>query len=295
MDTKIIEYVIAIAEEKSLSKAAERLYLSQPALSQRLKKLEEELGTPLFIRGKDGLSITDAGRIYINGGHSILQIKREALKKLASMNPRQAKNTLRFACATSSAIECIPAFREAYPDLELIIQRCNTPKAKEDLIMGRADLGVLLTSNLQHTALEYLPLWTGELLLAVPEGHPELSQEDITAGRFDGIRDDYFILTRAPSYGRDSEEQALHMMRLQPHIICEVEDNISRRYMLNKGLGNAFVPSSSRHEDDTFRTYSLNPPLTFYIVAAYPKSITLSEPMKQMIRILLTHFDNAVL
>lgn len=71
MDTKIIEYVIAIAEEKSLSKAAERLYLSQPALSQRLKKLEDELGTPLFVRGKDGLSITDAGRIYVNGGHSI--------------------------------------------------------------------------------------------------------------------------------------------------------------------------------------------------------------------------------
>ena len=65
MDTKILEYVIAIAEEKNLSKAAERLYLSQPALSQRLKKLEDELGTPLFLREKNGLSITDAGRIYI--------------------------------------------------------------------------------------------------------------------------------------------------------------------------------------------------------------------------------------
>ena len=63
MDTKILEYVIAIAEEKSLSKAAERLYLSQPALSQRLKKLEDELGTPLFLREKNGLSITDAGHI----------------------------------------------------------------------------------------------------------------------------------------------------------------------------------------------------------------------------------------
>ena len=102
MDTKILEYVIAIAEEKSLSKAAERLYLSQPALSQRLKKLEDELGTPLFLREKNGLSITDAGRIYINGAHSILQIKREALKKISSMS-RSNKNTLRFACATSSS------------------------------------------------------------------------------------------------------------------------------------------------------------------------------------------------
>ena len=68
MDTKLIEYIIAIAEEKSLSKAAERLYLSQPALSQRLKKLEDELGTQLFTRERDGLTLTDAGRIYINGG-----------------------------------------------------------------------------------------------------------------------------------------------------------------------------------------------------------------------------------
>ena len=50
--------------------------------------------------------------------------------------------------------------------------------------MGRADLGVLLTSSLQHTALEYLPLWTGELLLAVPEGHSEFSQKDINSGNW---------------------------------------------------------------------------------------------------------------
>lgn len=81
MDTKIIEYVIAIAEEKSLSKAAERLYLSQPALSQRLKKLEDELGTPLFVRGKDGpFPSLDAGRIYVNGGHSSAD-KRESPEK----------------------------------------------------------------------------------------------------------------------------------------------------------------------------------------------------------------------
>ncbi|MFR5732002.1 MAG: LysR family transcriptional regulator [Clostridium sp.] len=79
MDTKILEYVIAIAEEKSLSKAAERLYLSQPALSQRLKKLEDELGTPLFLREKNGLSITDAGRIYING-HILSCRSRKPLK-----------------------------------------------------------------------------------------------------------------------------------------------------------------------------------------------------------------------
>ena len=290
MDTKLIEYVIAIAEEKSLSKAAERLYLSQPALSQRLKKLEDELGTQLFVRERDGLTLTDAGRIYINGGHSILQIKREALRKISSLT-HSSKNFLRFACAASSALECIPAFRKDYPEIELMVRRSNSLSAKEDLIMGHADLGVLLTSSLQHSVLEYIPLWTGELLLAVPDGHPTLLAEDIEKGDYSAIQNDYFVLTHAPSFVRNAEDQALRNMQIQPNILCEIEDDVSRRYMLNKGLGNAFIPSHLSHPEDTFYTYSLNPPLTFYIVAAYQKSINLSEPMKQLIRLLLTEYD----
>lgn len=290
MDTKLIEYVIAIAEEKSLSKAAERLYLSQPALSQRLKKLEDELGTQLFTRERDGLTLTDAGRIYINGGHSILQIKREALRKISSL-AHGSKNSLRFTCASSSALECIPAFRKDHPEIELMVRRSNSLTAKEDLIMGHADLGILLTSSLQHSVLEYIPLWTGELLLAIPDGHPALLPEDIERGDYSALQNDYFVLTHAPSFVRSAEDQALRNMQIQPNIICEIEDDVSRRYMLNKGLGNAFVPSRVPHPEDTFHTYSLNPPLTFYIVAAYQKSISLSEPMKALIRLLLTEYD----
>ena len=228
MDTKLIEYVIAIAEEKSLSKAAERLYLSQPALSQRLKKLEDELGTQLFVRERDGLTLTDAGRIYINGGHSILQIKREALRKISSLT-HSSKNSLRFACAASSALECIPAFRKDYPEIELMVRRSNSLTAKEDLIMGHADLGVLLTSSLQHSVLEYIPLWTGELLLAVPDGHPTLLAEDIEKGDYSAIQNDYFVLTHAPSFVRNAEDQALRNMQIQPNILCEIEDDVSRR------------------------------------------------------------------
>lgn len=65
MDTRIAEYMIAIQEERSLTKAASRLFITQSALNQQLKKLEQELGAPLFQRGKQGLTLTDAGKIYI--------------------------------------------------------------------------------------------------------------------------------------------------------------------------------------------------------------------------------------
>lgn len=198
---------------------------------------------------------------------------------------------LRFSCAASFALECVPAFREQCPETELLTQRCHTPKAKEDLILGRSDIGVLLTADLQHSALEYLPLWTSELMLAVPENHEPLLEDELAAGDYHRIADDNFILTHAPSFGRDAEEHVLRHMGIQPKIICEVEENISRCYMLNKCIGNAFVPSHVLQPDDHFHTYSLQPPYRFHIVAAYPKSITLSEPMKCLIRLLLNHFE----
>lgn len=292
IDTRIIEYMIAIAEEHSLNKAAEKLFLSQPALSQRLKKLEEELGAELFRRENAGLAITDAGRVYINGGRSILQIKQEALKQLAGMG-RNSRDAIRFGCATSHALECVPRFQEAYPHIELSSKRTNSLAAKEDLIMGRLDIAVLLTPTLQHSILEYLPLSQNHYLLSIPATHPANEEKPPFAQGYDCLKDDYFILSPSHTFSREIEDRALAAMGIQPRILCEIGDNESKRYMLNKNLGNAFLPNYSIQQEDTFRTYPLQPPQTFYIVAAYPKNIVLSEPMKYMLEILLTIFDTA--
>ena len=309
-DTRMIEYVIAISEEHSLSKAAERLFITQPALSQRLKKLEKELGAPLFLRESAGLSITDAGRVYINGGRSILQIKQEAMAKLSSMDHRH-KDMIRFGCATSRALEAVPQFRAEYPEIVLSTRRCNTPTAKEDLIMGRMDMAVLLTPTLQHGVLEYLPLSSSQAFLAIPAQHPAAGAhqegflpEDGTeppegTPRRNGtalpeagsLEEDYFILSPSGSSSRELEDKALKSMGIRPRILCEIADNETKRCMLHKNLGNAFLPEYSIQKEDSFVTFPLTPPLSFYIVAAYPKSIVLSEPMKCLLKTLLTIFD----
>ncbi|QAT48795.1 LysR family transcriptional regulator [Caproiciproducens sp. NJN-50] len=82
MDIRNANYFAAIAEEKSISKAAERLFISQPALSQQLSKLEDELHTKLFIRKKDTLELTEAGRIYLNCVYNIQYIEKQAMNKI---------------------------------------------------------------------------------------------------------------------------------------------------------------------------------------------------------------------
>lgn len=85
MSLQSMEYVIAISEEKSLSRAAERLLISQAALSQHVKKLETELDAKLFQRQHGHLVLIDAGRVYVNGARKVLDIYNRALYQIYHM------------------------------------------------------------------------------------------------------------------------------------------------------------------------------------------------------------------
>lgn len=85
MDSKILEYVIAVAENKSLSRTAEQFYLSQPILSRHVKNIEEELGVKLFERTHNQMLLTDAGRIYINNARAILYTEQKLLIDLENL------------------------------------------------------------------------------------------------------------------------------------------------------------------------------------------------------------------
>ena len=93
MDTRQIEYILKIAEENNITKAAEKLFLTQSALNQQLLKLERELGTPLFQRTKNKWCLTDAGRIYVEGAKKMMQIKKNTYNQLYDVS-RLCKGTL---------------------------------------------------------------------------------------------------------------------------------------------------------------------------------------------------------
>lgn len=87
MDLRQLEYIIAIAEEGNITRAAERVFISQPALSQVLKKLENSLGSPLFVRDGKSVKPTTAGKIYLNGARAILNIAKAMERNLNESEP----------------------------------------------------------------------------------------------------------------------------------------------------------------------------------------------------------------
>ena len=89
MDTKQLEYILAIEEEKSITKAAERLYITPSALSQQLKNLEAELNAPLFLRSRSGVTLTPEGNLYLSGAKAMLAVKKEAMEKIRALAPER--------------------------------------------------------------------------------------------------------------------------------------------------------------------------------------------------------------
>ena len=85
MDTRQMEYIIQISEERSITKAAEKLFITQSALNQQLQKLEKELGLPLFVRTRSDWHLTPAGEIYINTARQILNLKKDAYSQIQDL------------------------------------------------------------------------------------------------------------------------------------------------------------------------------------------------------------------
>ena len=173
MNTKILEYIIAIAQERSISKAAERFYLTQPVLSRHLKKIEEQIGAPLFLRQKDGMTLTEAGRIYINSAQNVLHLESELEADLRTMLAEK-KNTLRvfvdFPYISQLSDRVLPGFQQKYPDVQVRFLYGSTDEILATLAVGESGLGMLILPDRRLPALEYVTLRTDALTVVRPVG-----------------------------------------------------------------------------------------------------------------------------
>lgn len=170
MDVHALEYLLLIAETGSLSEAAEKAHLSQPAMTQCLAKLEREAGWPLFNRVNRKLVPTRAGQIYLKGAREMVQIKEETYQSIEQLRRQQGQLRV-----TGSADICylleeklLPKLYLQFPQLKVERMVTTTHTAKQYLTNGLADLSFLCAVK-PSSLLEYVPLLHDTLCLAVPE------------------------------------------------------------------------------------------------------------------------------
>ena len=290
MNIHPLEYIIAISEEKSLSRAADRLLVSQPALTQQVKKIEKELDAKLFYRDKNQLLMTDAGKIYVNGARSVLNIYNRALSEIRDLR-LSSRRKITLICGISIlpdlSSKVLPAFAESHGDILLDLMRGDVSVSKDYLTGGMADLAIFAADELSHSILEYIPLRDDELVLALPSGHPLAASFRENGVDLSLLSGELFILSQEGSFFRTLELKVLTEARVLPNVLCEISDFTAAQHMVASGKAAAFLPRSLAQENDGCAYFPLTPPAAFHIVIAYHKTTVLTGALRDLVMLLL--------
>ncbi len=174
MELKEVQYILAIAECGSLSKAAQHLYVAQSSLSQFLKNYEAQSGYTLFIRTPQGLKPTREGALYIHTARQILRMQHNLNNQLMELSGLQ-RGKVSFSLSSFRSPYLLPlvlpAFRRKYPNIEVAITEAHMARQERLLAEGRVDVA-FLSLPLENVDVPYLKVIEEEIFLAAPDGHP---------------------------------------------------------------------------------------------------------------------------
>ena len=175
MNLKEIEYIVTLAQEQKLTRAAEKLFITPSALTQQVTNLEKRLGLPLFYRSRNGWLPTEAGSIYLQSAREILQIRQKTDKRLQDLaDSRQGTLNVGITSehGSSTFTHIYPAFHKQYSEVTINIYETNVRSQQQMLASCELDLGIMTLSRHQQTEDVYIPLANEEIVLAVPSLHP---------------------------------------------------------------------------------------------------------------------------
>jgi DNA-binding transcriptional LysR family regulator len=181
MDLAQLEAFLHVAREKSFSRAAHKLFRTQPAVSIAIKRLEEELGEILFDRSAKGGELTDAGRALLSYAHRMLNLREEALEAVADYR-RMLGGSLTIGANESTSLYLLPPlllrYREAFPQIRINVQRHLSERIPMEVLERNLDFG-FLSFEPPQASLESLVVHRDELVLVAAPSHPFAGRKDV--------------------------------------------------------------------------------------------------------------------
>lgn len=287
MQLRDIEYVVTIAECGSFSKAAEKLYISQPALSQSIKRLETELGVSLFARKRGSIVLTHPGIHFLADARQIMQLSGHIRKQMSVFQGvEQGELNIGFTPLFGRYYfaEAYRRFHNEHPGIEVNAFENRSDILEEMIASGGIDLALLPLPMLNQD-LSCETILSEETFLAVPASHPInglVKKEPDGFGRInmEYFKDDDFILLHSGQRLRKLGMEACRAAGFEPHIAFETGYVDTANALVSAGVGVSFIPYmifSTRNNNGGNEYYHINGINAERImVAAYDKSVPLS-------------------
>lgn len=255
MEFRELTNILTIAEEGSLSKAAEKLFVSQSSLSQFLKSYEASIGCSLFVRTSTGMRPTEAGERVLEAAHQIVAIGNNLQNELWDIaNLSTGKVSLGLTPFRGSFVlpDILPAFYARYPQITIHTVEANTQTLEDHLLRGIIDVA-LLTYPLINKKLPTEDAYEEEVYLAVnKDSHVlELAKYDTETGRtyvdFEDVMHEPFILLSKGQRLFTLAESQFDQYGCKPHVIQKTQNPETSIRLAEQGLGLAFMAGSYIH------------------------------------------------
>lgn len=271
MELRHLRYFLAVAEERHFGRAAERLHMAQPPLSQQIKQLEAELGTQLFERTTRRVDLTEAGRLLVDRAKQILADVESATNDVAEVG-RGAAGVLRVGFSGTATYRLMPEIvrraRQQIPNVRLqVIGEMLTPQMEEALLENRLDAAVIRppinSPDLRLDEFEQTPL-----VVALPKDHPFAQDTGpLTAAQLS--HEDLVSYPRGSSVASVAAEVA-RTAGFRPRIVQEATETSTLIALVAAGLGLCVLPASSALPLSTSITVRpLEPAVTIGLATAW--------------------------
>lgn len=242
MELRQLSYAVQIYREKNFSRAAEKLHIAQPSLSQQLAKLEKELGVPLFHRTTNAVEPTHAGEVFVNKAQGILDLVEQLRSEMNDIsNLRRGKLVVGTLPITGSHILPIvlPAFAARHPGIEISLVEDTSANLEQLTASGGVDLA-LLSLPISEPTLDYRPYATEAIRLAVPAAHRLAAcPEPIPVAALEG---EAFVVLKKGQGFRQIAHDICAEAGFEPKIVFESSNIETVISLVAAGMGIAFVP-----------------------------------------------------
>lgn len=302
MDTRHMKYILTLAETGNMTRAAEKLYISQPTLSLFLSKYEKELGIELFERKKKAYVLSPAGEVYVKYAKKIIDLEELLEKDIKSFEKR-----IHLSLVTSSNRDLkmlssiLGTFQKTYPDILCSMISRSTGKAIQMIADGTANMAFVPLCDAEREKLhcKILDVKSEEVLFAAPSEFPfcrNLSGNTIYTLEHEKFASAFgklpFILHQTDSCISGIETSFFEALKIDPDAAYRSSLSFSIIDMVSNQLGGGFIPCSEAVLGKSVIYFSLTPPLSHIHSIIYSNELVLDTPMKYLISLVQEYADN---
>lgn len=241
MELKQLEYFMTLSQELHFTRAAEKLGITQPSLSQQIRMLEHEVGMPLFDRVGKKTLLTEAGRALLHHGYNVFHELSQARAVISELQGLK-RGTLKIGALLTVVNYLLPptvmGFHNSYPNVELSVLGLRTGDIYNGLLQNELDLGIVFLP-MEHEDLEAIPLYKEYLALAVSVDHPMAQTPFVT---LDILKDTPSVLLPNTYFLRQVINEHCRSLAFTPQPVLEMTTMESIITMVGKGVGVTVLP-----------------------------------------------------